>query len=321
MRTSVLAVAMLAISCGGRNSDRCTESIDDADACTIDSCDSSTGTVTHTLVGINDADVCTVDSCDPATGAVTHPAALVDDRDACTVDACSSLTGVTHAALDVTATAILSGSPSGSLHTWTIPSSTNGGVSVCPGGADLNANPPTCVAGLDFAAAALTFERVTNASYSITGSVPVRIQKLPVQYSGLSGSVTLSENGACPPAPQTFLFVPVTITFVTNAETGTALDVDTVLDETTVRNGLFLCDTSLALFFDLIRSPIASEITRVAEEFVSAQVESELCIAGPDCPEGTTEDPGGLCRYPSGLCVARGTDSGTGMLIVPACFQ
>jgi subtilisin-like proprotein convertase family protein len=97
------------------------KSIDDDNACTVDSCSSSTGLVSHIPVadrdgdkctldaceedsGISDAGVldpdddneCTVDTCDPAIGALNTPLDP-DDGDGCTIDQCVDPGPVTHA--------------------------------------------------------------------------------------------------------------------------------------------------------------------------------------------------------------------------------
>jgi hypothetical protein len=47
--------------------------VDDGDACTLDSCDPSTGKIVHEPLKLNDGDDCTFDSCDPKTGPKHQP--------------------------------------------------------------------------------------------------------------------------------------------------------------------------------------------------------------------------------------------------------
>jgi hypothetical protein len=71
--------------------------VDDGDACTADACDPVFG-VSHASVSCDDGDACTADSCDVALGCVHAPIAGVDDDNACTKDSCDPMTGkVTHA--------------------------------------------------------------------------------------------------------------------------------------------------------------------------------------------------------------------------------
>jgi hypothetical protein len=276
MRTSFLAVAAIAIGCGTPEPkpepvQLCTASVDDGNPCTVD-------------------------SCNPTTGAVTH------------------------APLP---TAILSGRPTGSLYKVMIPpSTTSGGLSVCPNGPT---TPSECVAEIDFSTSPLTFEKVDATVFRISGSIPIRIQDLPVAYtlyvSPISGTVTFTENKGCPGAAQTFLEVPTTVEFDTNAAPGTALSVTVSLNQQTIESGLALCESAMAAFaFEILKPYAVSEVTKSAQQLVTSLVESQLCVAGPSCPDGSTVDQNGLCRYPSGLCVSRGLDS-SGMPILPACFQ
>jgi hypothetical protein len=281
MRTSVLAVAALAIGCSSAKPEQPSQPAQ-SNLCNA---------------GIDDGDACTLDACDPATGAVTHT---------------------------FLPRAILSGSPTGELYSMSIPPTSSGGLSVCPNGPTPGATPPECVTEIDFSTPDLTFAKLTETSFQVSGDVPVRIQDLPVSYAlfatNLTGSVTFTGNRACPGADQTFLPVPTTITFDTAAAPGTALSVTIEIDQATVESGLSVCETSMAQFASLLKPYAAAEVTRSAQDFVKSLVELQLCVRGPNCPEGTTVDQNGLCRFPSGLCVSRGVDS-SGMPILPACLQ
>src|SRR5262245_44297140 len=60
---------------------------DDGDACTVDSCDASSGTCVHAPRVCDDQNSCTSDSCDPATGCAFTPLpaeTVGDDGNACT---------------------------------------------------------------------------------------------------------------------------------------------------------------------------------------------------------------------------------------------
>jgi len=63
---------------------------DDADACTIDSCDS--GTCSNTPISCDDSDACTTDSCNPINGCANDPINC-DDGDPCTTDSCDPASG------------------------------------------------------------------------------------------------------------------------------------------------------------------------------------------------------------------------------------
>jgi hypothetical protein len=70
-------------------------SLDDDNACTLDSCDPSRG-VTHQPVPSDDSNPCTTDACDPQTGEVTHVPVDLDDGDDCTIDSCEPERGIRH---------------------------------------------------------------------------------------------------------------------------------------------------------------------------------------------------------------------------------
>lgn len=63
----------------------------DGNACTADSCNTTTGCV-NTPISCNDGNACTADSCDAGSGCVNTPVNC-DDGDACTADSCDSGTG------------------------------------------------------------------------------------------------------------------------------------------------------------------------------------------------------------------------------------
>ena len=66
---------------------------DDADPCTTDACDDTTGACTHDAVVCDDGLACTTDSCDPASGDCLFVAAGCGDGDVCTTDRCDAATG------------------------------------------------------------------------------------------------------------------------------------------------------------------------------------------------------------------------------------
>lgn len=75
-------------------------SINDGNACTTDFCNTSSGAVTHTTVNISDGNICTTDACNTSTGAITHTTQTTDDGLNCTTDGCNSITGIFHTAVN-----------------------------------------------------------------------------------------------------------------------------------------------------------------------------------------------------------------------------
>jgi len=71
----------------------------DGNACTIDSCDRTTGACIHQSASADcdDGDACTVDLCDPDNGTcLGHDPVDCDDHNPCTGDACDSAAGCMH---------------------------------------------------------------------------------------------------------------------------------------------------------------------------------------------------------------------------------
>lgn len=62
---------------------------DDSDACTLDACDPMNGLCGATPLSCDDGDACTTDSCNPQSGCVQTPVDC-DDQDPCTADSCSA---------------------------------------------------------------------------------------------------------------------------------------------------------------------------------------------------------------------------------------
>lgn len=64
-------------------------------ACIIDTCNNATDSCEHTQISCDDANACTIDSCDASTGCV-HATASCDDSNVCTIDSCNTTTGCVH---------------------------------------------------------------------------------------------------------------------------------------------------------------------------------------------------------------------------------
>lgn len=76
---------------------------DDQNPCNgVEKCDGAGVCSSFDPIVVDDADACTVDSCDTATGAPLHTLAAVDDGEACTVDTCDSTTGISHVPVSTT---------------------------------------------------------------------------------------------------------------------------------------------------------------------------------------------------------------------------
>ena len=68
----------------------------DFNSCTDDVC--ANGSTVHNPVYVDDANACTIDACNTSNGVITHDS-NVDDYNFCTTDACDTFTGPTHIGL------------------------------------------------------------------------------------------------------------------------------------------------------------------------------------------------------------------------------
>lgn len=260
----------------------------------------------------------------------TTPACVVDADcgvpNACTTDAC--VAGYCqYAYLDTTAYAILSGSPTGALVQAPIPTASYTGTgyaaTVCPNGSDPTATPPVCVLEADFGAATLAFDALPGWHYQITGTVPLRAQRIPVTgtvlLSPFSGDLTVTGNGGCPGGVETFSPQSLTLAFSEDPVHGLALTISATVDPAAMGAAVTACGSSvlsslLASTLPLVQSSLAAG----AERQIIAAVSPQLCLTTP-CPAWAVDDAG-ICRVSAGgACMARGVDPGTDLLIIPAC--
>ena len=68
-------------------------------------------------------------------------------------------------------------------------------IDICPGGADTGVTPPTCVVNVDVKNANLHVDGVTAHSISLSGTIPLRLQDLPLSIDGKYGYDILGNSG------------------------------------------------------------------------------------------------------------------------------
>jgi hypothetical protein len=253
------------------------------------------------------------------------------DADCAPSNACSDAGCVggycQYAYLDATAVAILSGDPVGALLQLPIPTvhyaGTGYDATACPTGQDATASPPICILEADFGAGNVTFDALGGYSYRIGGTVPLRAQRIPVTGTVLgspfSGDLTLTGNGACPGAVQSFAPATLSIDFSEEPLHGQTLTVAATVDAVALGDAVTACGSDvLASLVTTLRPIVAPALASGAEAQLIAALEPQLCLT-PPCPTWAVDD-GGICRVSvGGACAARGIDPGTGLLIIPAC--
>ncbi len=197
-----------------------------------------------------------------------------------------------------------------------VPTSTSSAVgisyTVCPGGADAAANPPKCVAEIDLANADLSVQPSAPHNVVISGTVPLRLQNLPLD-TGLGDIViTLNNNEACPSENQEFAPIGATIN----------LSVETDLDPAHARQGYSKIAISevtisqsdiedaisldcgggiLGFLADALKGIIVGQLFGGLQDTLVSSVEEQLCQkaavdVNPPCPTNTT-NVDGICRY------------------------
>ncbi|WP_437718563.1 hypothetical protein WMF45_20300 [Sorangium sp. So ce448] len=213
----------------------------------------------------------------------------------------------------------LLGGGEGGIITFPIPRSSGSALvdyTVCPGGADPNASPPRCAAEIDVGSAALHLEPRTPHNLRIRGSLPVRLQNLPILIDFLVTDstviATLNGNDACPPDDQTFTNINLDV------ELSVEIDVNPQhsrqgysrvkivrlgIDEDQLESGLQLdCGDSVAGdILDFLSPIVLPLLTGSLADTLKAQLDQQLCLKAeptqdPACPDGTN-DIGGVCRY------------------------
>ncbi|HEY1955659.1 MAG TPA: hypothetical protein VGH28_08600 [Polyangiaceae bacterium] len=168
-----------------------------------------------------------------------------------------------------------------------------------------------CQAVVNVGGANLTLTAVHPDSLTITGTIPVKVQDIPVNIDfqitscGLDASV--GSGGNCDSNVQA-VNVPVTITLPLVAETIAPRDgytkVDTanaVVNATIDQNSINFCGGFCAGAANTFKSFLVGQLTGPLEDQLKSALQSALCTAtnpalNPPCPTGST-DNGGTCFY------------------------
>jgi hypothetical protein len=246
------------------------------------------------------------------------------DGNTCSVDACDTASGACgHAYGDAMATVVLTG---GTGATARAVAETSGGAypltyTFCPGGPDLAASPPRCALEIDGASGTYAWSSLPDGTATASGQIPVRVANLPVSYEVLgvrsSATFTVTGNGACPPDAQTFVVVPVELALdLDAAPEGGVLVTSVTVSTAPVQDAVVACGGVEASLVPFVVDFAAAQASAQLAGLVAHEAEAQLCAAAP-CVVGT--DVGGICRHPSGACVARPRDE-AGIIRAPACL-
>lgn len=217
---------------------------------------------------------------------------------------------------------LLGGMGSGGVVTFEVPTSSGSqfGIDyeVCAGGPKPNGNPPACVAELDIGKAKLNIKTAAPHNITISGPLPLRIQKLPIHitYFGFIESdidVVLNDGAVCPAGPKPFSNVNVTVNISIEIDTNPAhcrhgaskvVVGDIVIDEDALQADLGFCGGFDAGILDALKGIIFGQLIGPLKETLKEQVDQLLTqpsaqMANPACPCGA-KDEGGICKYADG---------------------
>ncbi len=254
-----------------------------------------------------------------------------------------NITSEGFAFLSANAPALVAGVTGGSALSFEIPESSGSIFSVidytiCLGGPDPAANPPTCQVGLDLANAALTAAPSDPHAISISGPIPFLLSYLPVHIEAgcapivgclAKSDVVLSidESGACPGTTYsdltlTGLDVNLAVDKVSShlRHGYTATHIEDVDDKDIDTQGLIAAmhfcpqdpqntdDTNTADVFntykDLVFFGMKADLYKSLNENLGALTcQAADPMAPSPCPNGTSADANGICVYSDGTCI------------------
>ena len=224
------------------------------------------------------------------------------------------------------AKSLLSDMGQGGVITFPIPESTSTttilfvdcDITVCPGGADPNANPPKCNAEIDVGNANLDVTTKGPHNIVITGPLPIRLQNLPIDTCLGGMTVTLNGNSGCPGENQSFANVDLNVDISVEIDANPAHSrrgytrlkvVDVSIDEGQLEDQVhFNCGGFFGQIVEFVKGLVFGQFVDPLIGTLQEQVDEQLCqkpnpMVNPPCPDGSSED-GGLCKYADGECVS-----------------
>jgi len=237
--------------------------------------------------------------------------------------------------LGTLAKGLLGSSSNNGVLTFDIPATSGSAsfinYSVCSGGANPTANPPSCVADIDLRTANLTITPAGPYDLHITGTLPIRVQDLPISTTLGSFDAAISGDGSCPGDATSYDAIPVDMDIAIHVDTNAAhtarygysqIIVNQVVDQSAVStnlgNNINFCNGFLGSVLNIgfLKSLIVGQLVTPLVSTLTTQIDSQLCqkaTATDPCPTGTTADSSMICRYnndPNNACasIIVGTD-------------
>lgn len=204
---------------------------------------------------------------------------------------------------------------------------------LCAGGFQPGATPPECVLEVNMGQALLNLER--DGGFAIaTGTVLMRVQRMPFIVSGSFGGTALGFTGSATcagsvPGMVAPLPVPVRFAFRVDEGDGGLATLDPVDSVSMVLNGATsFCSNSAYTSYvqpqvrDFLGTAVGSAADLNVKPAIEASLLAQLCLRPGDggvCAFGTRGD-GGVCVNGMGRCYS-GLHFKAAIPTIPACLQ
>ncbi len=205
-----------------------------------------------------------------------------------------------------------SGTGSNGVVTFDVPTSTQNftiaSVTICKDGPKPNATPMECIAEVGLGQAKLTITTAAPHDIKVTGTLPVRLQKITTTLAGVY--VVLDDNGKFAPIP-----VDADISLETDLDPThasrkgyTKVKINTLsVDKNAIQTYLHFEGSGIggaivSAIANALKGFIAGQLITPMTDSLKSTVEQQLCTkedpaTGVTCPSGTYPDSGGTCRY------------------------
>jgi hypothetical protein len=213
---------------------------------------------------------------------------------------------------------LLGADSNGGTLTFEVPESSgsSSGIdyTVCEGGPDPASNPPKCTAEIGIGEANLTLTPTAPHNLVVTGTIPLRLQNLPIDatllFIPVSAEATLSGNESCPGDNSEFAQIPVTINISIESNKDTTQSFNGYsqvriqefsVDKNAIEDSLHFCGGFTGTILNWAKGFVVDFAYDALIGTLGETIEQQLCrqanpALDPPCPAGTN-DVGGVCRY------------------------
>ncbi|MCC6213426.1 MAG: hypothetical protein IT376_01040 [Polyangiaceae bacterium] len=220
--------------------------------------------------------------------------------------------------LAAVAPSLLGDSTSGSagVITFEVPTSSQsvGGIlnlTICPNGPNAGASPPECLVEADLGQANITLTTQAPSNLTASGTLAIRLAKLPLDAGFLgSSSVVLTNGGSCSNLAFANVRFDADVSIETDVDPAhgsrkgmSRLRVNAVnINQDDIKNAIGGCGGFVGTILNLLKDLLAPMLIDPLIGELTGTIEQQLCVAqdpaaGVSCPAGTFPDAGGTCRF------------------------